>query len=312
MRKRVYIALAVLLIVLAGMSAWQGLRLREPVYQGRPLIVWIKEGNSGSLPRDKAIQAVLAVGTNAFPWYVEWLETAHDSRVKIKVYDMLNKLPWLRHSFFNKGQFSYEIRRVCGSCGLSIWGEEAKPAIPALTHLLDKGDVHQRDVAAHTLALIGPEGMQPLANFLGNSNSYTRAVAAEALGDYATAENFWSNRKPKREEIESAARIIVPILIPFLRDGSPRVQAGVIQSLGRFAREPEIVIPSLAELVRNSNDKMVRYSAIVALQEYEAKTESVVSALVQALQDQNFEVRLRATIALKKIDPEAAAKAGVK
>ncbi len=33
MQKRVHIALAVVLITLAGLSAWQGLRLREPVYQ---------------------------------------------------------------------------------------------------------------------------------------------------------------------------------------------------------------------------------------------------------------------------------------
>jgi hypothetical protein len=35
MRKRVYIALAVLLVMLAGLIAWRGLRLRErePEYQ---------------------------------------------------------------------------------------------------------------------------------------------------------------------------------------------------------------------------------------------------------------------------------------
>jgi hypothetical protein len=34
MRKRVQIALSVLLVILAGVIAWQVLRLREPVYQG--------------------------------------------------------------------------------------------------------------------------------------------------------------------------------------------------------------------------------------------------------------------------------------
>jgi len=34
MRKRVQIALAVLLVALAGVVVWQVMRLREPVYQG--------------------------------------------------------------------------------------------------------------------------------------------------------------------------------------------------------------------------------------------------------------------------------------
>jgi hypothetical protein len=49
MRKRVYIALAVVLIILAGVITWQALHLREreterePVYQGKGLRVWLIE-----------------------------------------------------------------------------------------------------------------------------------------------------------------------------------------------------------------------------------------------------------------------------
>ena len=42
MRKQVYIALAVLLVILAGVIAWQGLRLREPVYEDKPLSLWLE------------------------------------------------------------------------------------------------------------------------------------------------------------------------------------------------------------------------------------------------------------------------------
>jgi hypothetical protein len=42
MRRRVYIALAVLLVMLAGVIAWQVLRLREPVYQGKRLSYWLE------------------------------------------------------------------------------------------------------------------------------------------------------------------------------------------------------------------------------------------------------------------------------
>ena len=41
MRKRVQVALAVALIILAGVIAWQVLRLREPVYQGKSASYWM-------------------------------------------------------------------------------------------------------------------------------------------------------------------------------------------------------------------------------------------------------------------------------
>jgi len=41
MRKRVKIALAVLLVAIAGVIAWQALRPRESVYQGKRLSLWL-------------------------------------------------------------------------------------------------------------------------------------------------------------------------------------------------------------------------------------------------------------------------------
>ncbi len=298
MHKRVQIALAVLLVAIAGVIAWLATRLQEPAFQGRPLIDWIQEGMSGGLQRDVAIVAVTAAGTNAFPIYVQWLETPHDSRLKIKVDYIISKVPLLRHS----RHYSYEIRRVCGSAALNIWGENAKPLIPILTHLLETGDIHQRTLAAGNLAGIGLAAIQPLTNCLSNSNAYTRAIAAEALGAYAsTEEDFWSKQAANRQRLESCAKVIVPILIPCLKDESQRVQVGVIQSLGRFARDPEIVVPLLTEIVQNGKDKMVRYSALVALQNYQARAESVISAVVQALRDPDLEVRSRAAIFLNLI-----------
>src|SRR5437773_10304254 len=85
MRKWVRIALVLVGVAPAVVVVWLVWRDREPVYQGRPLIVWIKEGMPGGPSRDKAIDAVLAAGTNGFPYYVKWLETAHDPRLKIKI-----------------------------------------------------------------------------------------------------------------------------------------------------------------------------------------------------------------------------------
>ena len=85
MRKRVYIALAVLLVMLAGVIAWQVLRLREPVYQGKRLSVWLVQygtnhwsaGRNGELDK-QAEAAIRHIGTNAIPTL---LENNHDQRV---------------------------------------------------------------------------------------------------------------------------------------------------------------------------------------------------------------------------------------
>jgi hypothetical protein len=71
MRKRVQIALAMLLVLLAGVIAWQVLRLPErkpePVYQGKRLSVWLdilfREG--ASVSSNSLVQAIRHMGTNA-------------------------------------------------------------------------------------------------------------------------------------------------------------------------------------------------------------------------------------------------------
>ena len=68
MIKRVQVALAILLVMLAGVIAWQAMRLREPVYQGKRLSFWLESlckavGNQDEV--DRAEQAIRHVGTNA-------------------------------------------------------------------------------------------------------------------------------------------------------------------------------------------------------------------------------------------------------
>ena len=65
MRKQFYIALAVLLVILAGVIAWQVLRLREPVYQGKPLSVWLKSFDMGSPAQESVTGVGVALGVEA-------------------------------------------------------------------------------------------------------------------------------------------------------------------------------------------------------------------------------------------------------
>jgi len=259
---------------------WQVLCEREPVYQGKPVTVWIREGcfppKSGVTPQ-QANEAVLAVGTRGLPYYVRLLETRGDSPLKSKVIQWVNTQPRLQLDFsFTSSETTF--RRTVGAYGLSILGVEAKPAIPALAKLLTSGDDEQMSLAAQTLADIGPEGIQPLTNVLVNPNAQSRFTSALALGQYASKMHLWRQRKPRvPEEVEFAARIIVPILVSCLNDADRDVQCASIRSLGWFAREP-----------------------------------SAVPALLRCLDDQDNLIRSNVAHILNQIDPEAAAEAGVK
>ena len=92
MRKRVQIALAVLLLAIGGMIAWQVLRLREPVYQGKTLNAWLQEyvaaDNQFPVTEEKtatlrrAGDGIRRIGTNALPFLVQMVRAKDSTATK--------------------------------------------------------------------------------------------------------------------------------------------------------------------------------------------------------------------------------------
>ena len=77
MRKRLQIALALFLVSIAGVIAWQALRPREPVYGGKPLSVWLKSFDL-DVPKaevDVASDAVRQIGTQSLPMLLEMISS---------------------------------------------------------------------------------------------------------------------------------------------------------------------------------------------------------------------------------------------
>jgi hypothetical protein len=102
--------------------------------------------------------------------------------------------------------------------------------------------------------------------------------------------------------------------IPTLLRGTTNTnytRRNAIFALGRIHAEPELVVPALTKFLKDP-DRDVRTSTISSLELFGSDAKPAVSALVQSLNDQNPLVRKLAQSALKKIDPEAAAKAGLK
>jgi len=271
MRKRVHIALAVLLVVIVGVIGWQVLREREPVYQGKPLRVWLKRygGTGGGLSDKQAEAAIRQIGTNAIPLCLKII-TTRESPLERKLMALIPN-QWLAR-FHLRNVYAYRFQ---GAYGLGALDDaEAKPAVAPLVALLNHRDPDVRYIAAFTLELLG-------------------AVASNA----------------------------VPALIKCLQDPDFRVQQIAIQVLGRLHQEPERVIPVLVEFLDKPQNpryslspplyQIMREHAIWSLRDFRAQAKPAVPSLLRLLNDGHPNTRSAVTNALLKIDPEAAAKAGV-
>jgi hypothetical protein len=270
MPKRFHIALAILLVILAGVIAWQVLRLREPDYRGKPLRDWLalydtshwSAGRNGELDR-QAEAAIRHIGTNAIPLYLRII-TTRESPLKLKLLALMPKR-WLAW-FHLRNVNNY---RHLGPYGLIALGADAKPSVPALIVLLNDKNPDLRYAAVFALRSLGP-------------------VAGDA----------------------------VPSLIKCLKDPEFTVRSDAILGLGEIHQDPERVIPVLVKLLDEPQNpqysERIRWYAMWSLSHFGALAKPAVPSLLRLLDDAHESIRHDATDALKAIDPEAAAKAGVK
>ncbi|MDB6110263.1 MAG: repeat protein [Pedosphaera sp.] len=184
---------------------------------------------------------------------------------------------------------------------IRLLGDDAKPAIPALIELLQDPGPSVRRSAVYALGWLAPESEQvvpvlTLALQSSQSDALMRMSSATALG-----------------RIGANARSAVPALLGALHDPNPQVGPTAALALGRIAQDSEQVVPALTlSLESSESDVMMRSACAGALGKFGTNAGSAVPALLAALHDASEVVRERATTALKSIDPDAAAQAGVK
>jgi HEAT repeat protein len=96
-----------------------------------------------------------------------------------------------------------------------------------------------------------------------------------------------------------------------LKDPEVVKRRQAIRELGVGLADAERVLPALAEALQDHNE-YVRHDAAITLGKFGCAARQVVPTLVAALKDKDRSVRTAAAQALKKIDPNAAAKTGVR
>ncbi len=283
MRKRVHIALGVLLIILAGVSAWLGLREREPVYQGKPLSFWLESlrqtaGNQEEV--DRAKQAIRHIGTNALPVVIERLR-AHDTPLKQLIMKWAQKQAFV-HFHFN----SADERRPEAIWGYEALGPLASAQVPSLSATLTNDPSPRvRIAAAWALGYIGPEArMAAPALFRATQDKdyHVHGPAFAALG-----------------KIRPNPQLTIPLLVAGLDDPHWTVRANAAGALGRYGQEAKAAVPVLLRMLATNTAAVFEHDTNV-FAVYAINEGDVAGVEKDAIGS-----------ALKAIDREAAAKAGV-
>jgi HEAT repeat protein len=111
--------------------------------------------------------------------------------------------------------------------------------------------------------------------------------------------------------IGPAAAQAIATLLGGTTNTYPPTRCNAISALGKIHAEPELVVPALTKSLKDP-DREVRVSSIRSLELFGSDAKPAASGLIQLLNDQSPLVRKHAQATLTKIDPEAAAKLGVK
>jgi ABC-type cobalt transport system substrate-binding protein len=281
-RKKVMIVLAIMLVIAGAVLLFT--REEEPTYQGKRLSEWTLACNEDGTD-DHTAQAILAIGTNAIPWFVKWIQC-----------EQPNAPDWL-FDLAPKRMVEVIIkpmRRAIGAReGLWILGTNAAVATPALTHLMNltNREWTSRN-ATMALAGIGKESLPPLMKRLEQP-----APGDEVFFAVGNMGYLGTNMYP-----------VVQLVATHAIHRSIHTEAAV-RCLGRLHLQPESVLPVLINCLDKTNAQNVRLAALSALGRFGTNALQAIPVIHDAENDGNMQIRSKATNIFSKILPDPGADA---
>ena len=131
-RKRYRILLAVVVVAITGVIAWQGLREHEPHYQGKSASYWMNYNYRGRDADRMFREAWRGLGSNAVPFLVKALNRRESAQPEITYRSVVKGLPPRLKGIFPTPSPPAEIVRSHAASALGLIGTDSRPAIPAL------------------------------------------------------------------------------------------------------------------------------------------------------------------------------------
>ncbi len=326
MRKPVRIVVAALLVAILGGLVWLVLRPFEPVYQGKRLSVWLQGLNDppGSGPsggeskmlyggwnsgwsREKG-EAVKEALRHMGPTVVPALRSMiryRDTPFRLKFKALLARQRWIKFHFKSESEIHLEAAAGCQLAESAIKTQLIEDWIMLLE---EKETAYAKSASQSTASYdalnetsfcfyrarsnLGPEAFGPLLQALTNGNTQMRRCTVGVLSQFP-----------------SEAKVIVPVLLASMDhdpDGGVRYNATVALK----GMLPKAVVPVLLREITTPSSHL-RTASIAAISAFTNEAPSIVPALLSALGDNDGEVREALTNALKRLDPEAATRAGI-
>ncbi len=219
--------------------------------------------------------------------------------------------------------------RAAAAEGLGRWGPGAGSALPLLTtKKLSDRDTGVRVAAARSLWLIDDEGDQVVPVLIDALND--RSVGWQApfvlgeIGPQARGAIPALVEALKRERVPHPLRAppsvalalgligpaAVPDLIATLHDDKASVRTGAAIALGFIGLPAKDAVPTLITLLKDK-ELEVREASALSLGAIGTETKEIIPALKELIRDEDIFVSNAAAAALRKIDPAAAAEAGL-
>src|SRR4051794_16091488 len=126
-------SLLMLLLGVLAITFWPDAEKPEPEYEARTLSEWLNDVKGGSLDGRKSAKAqtaLLAIGTNALPCYLEWLSYEPGPFDRLRPYIARKAQTWFRVPM--NVQDKKLLRVFLAQFGLSVLKWRAQSAIPQL------------------------------------------------------------------------------------------------------------------------------------------------------------------------------------
>jgi HEAT repeat protein len=316
LKRKLPIALFVIVAVLAGLVLWQQQAEHRTRYQGKSIREWAVELNRTYEPRgtNAATIAFRAMSSNAVPALRSLVKTREPFYEKAFL-KHARKIPTKPRNFlFQKLQPGRTAEIRLGALrALGIIGPAARDSLPEMLAALADPDSRLRWTSAQTIAQLGPEAITALIPLTTNADVNLRHAAVYSLGEARTNAlpatiPLLRNTLDTNESVCASAyyslsrigRAALPQVIATAdTNADPALRNAALRSLIVLTPPPGRVLSSHLQVSTNSAE--MRRLAILSLSRSRLTNSHALNIFTNALADDAPEVRAAAELALKRI-----------